>query len=161
MRKAALFIGSMVILAVAVVVTYTRSTAPGLPTLDRAALSAHLAETEGKVVLLTFWASWCAPCRLEFPEIVRLRAAYPESALAVQALAVDDAPADAAAFAASQKANFPVALAAEGLAQAWEVTALPTVVILDRSGKEAFRNVGALPPSDLRKAVDKVLAAAP
>ncbi len=159
MRKAVLFIGSMALLAVALIVTYTRTSAPALPTLDRAQLSARLAEAKGKAVILTFWASWCAPCRLEFPEIVRLRAKYPESELSIEALAVDDTLAAAGAFAASQKANFPVALAGEGLARAWEITALPTLVILDRSGKEAFRNVGLMPPADLAKAVEKALAA--
>ena len=56
-----------------------------------------LSALKGKVVLLHFWASWCAPCKVEFPELIKLAQENPQK-LTILAFSVDDAPKDIKRF---------------------------------------------------------------
>ena len=57
--------------------------------LDAAGLRDVLAARKGKVVLVNFWATWCVPCREEFPDLARLQRAYGGRGLAVVAVSTD------------------------------------------------------------------------
>lgn len=50
-----------------------------------------LSAQKGKVVLLHFWATWCAPCKVEFPELLKLADSHPET-ITILAFSVDDSP---------------------------------------------------------------------
>jgi len=68
------------------------------PALASAGLAGDLPATAGKVLLVDFWASWCAPCKASFPAYARLQAAYAARGLVIVAVSVDDDPAAYAAF---------------------------------------------------------------
>jgi thiol-disulfide isomerase/thioredoxin len=57
--------------------------------LDGAGLTGRLAQEKGRVVLLNFWATWCEPCREEFPSLVRLQKAYQGRGLTVLGVSTD------------------------------------------------------------------------
>ena len=62
---------------------------PAVSTIDLAGLRSMISERHGRPLLLNVWATWCIPCREEFPDLVRLRSAYPDSAVDMVAISVD------------------------------------------------------------------------
>ncbi|MCP5287291.1 MAG: TlpA family protein disulfide reductase [Burkholderiaceae bacterium] len=105
-----------------------------LKTLDGPAL--RLAEQRGQVVLVNFWASWCAPCKVEMPHLNRLADKYRDIGVVMLAVNVDDDPKKAAAEARKLGINFPVLLdTAKTASKAYQLQAMPTTVLVDRDGK--------------------------
>ncbi len=77
--------------------------------LDAKGLAGRIAREKGNVVLVNFWATWCVPCREEFPEFARLQAAYAGRGLRVIGVSTDlerDRPA-VERFLAAQKPGYP------------------------------------------------------
>lgn len=99
----------------------------------------------GKVVVLNFWATWCAPCVHEMPSLDRLAARLADRPVALVALNEDRGGAEVAApFLEKLKlGNLPLYLDPEGAVQrALEVGSLPTTIVIDAEGREVGRLVG-------------------
>lgn len=97
----------------------------------------------GKVVLLDFWASWCAPCRKSFPWMNALQKKYGDRGLAVIAVNMDMQKQLAAEFLQATPAQFRIEYDAQGeLARQLEVSAMPTSFLLDRNGKIIKQHAG-------------------
>jgi thiol-disulfide isomerase/thioredoxin len=115
-----------------------------LPDLDGTPQA--LEQWRGKVVVVNFWATWCAPCREEIPLFVKLQKKYGERGLQFVGVAIDQ-PDKVRPFAAELGMNYPVLI---GGADAIELTralgnragVLPYTVIVDRDGKVRSREVG-------------------
>ncbi len=108
------------------------------------ASSVDLASLKGKVVVLHFWASWCPPCRTEFPEFARYAGAHQEDpGIAILPVSVDNDKAPVLTFLQAIPQHFPVYIDQSGLADQMGVTAIPTTVVLDREGKVAWTAQGA------------------
>lgn len=119
--------------------------APGsaFPPLAQSGLVGDLPGTAGKVVLVDFWASWCAPCKASFPAYSRLQAAYAGRGLVVIAVSVDEDPAAFAAFVARQRPSFAtVHDPGHRLVGAVRVPTMPTSYLVDRTGKVRFVHPG-------------------
>jgi thiol-disulfide isomerase/thioredoxin len=94
---------------------------------------------KGKVVVLSFWATWCSPCRELEPEFVQIAKNYAGNTnLAFFAVNTDEDETLVPGFVAKEKWDVPVAFA-DGLDEFMNVANLPTVIILDPAGKVAFR----------------------
>jgi thiol-disulfide isomerase/thioredoxin len=106
-----------------------------------------LAGSQGKVVLLNFWATWCGPCRMEIPDLVELQKKY-QDRLQVIGLVVDDADEDAVRkFAERYSINYPVAMATDEMrVQFGGVPALPTSFIIDAQGRVLQKHIGLRDP---------------
>ena len=132
----------MMILLLALVGCGSRSAGPlttgdELPELAVATLSGEtvsLRGEAGQAVWVSFWASWCAPCREEWPDInVAARDLGPE--LRIVAVAVNEPEATVAAFVAEHPAVFTVALDPQGkLAKQFGVIGFPTHILIDSDG---------------------------
>ena len=104
--------------------------------------SLPLAPLKGKVIVLSFWATWCGPCHELEPEFVQIAKNYAGNAnLAFYAVNTDEDETLVPGFVAKEKWDVPVVFA-DGLDDFMNVTGLPTVIILDRAGKIAFRMDG-------------------
>ena len=117
--------------------------APQAELLDEAGERLTLAEFEGEVVLLNFWATWCAPCVREMPSLDRLQAALGAAGLAVVAVSEDRGGLNVVApfFAERGLENLAIYLDPKGkFMREFAVRGLPTTMLIDRSG----RLIGAL-----------------
>jgi thiol-disulfide isomerase/thioredoxin len=102
-----------------------------------------LARYKGKVVYLDFWASWCGPCKLSFPYMERMTAAYSRSAFVVIAVNVDHSRARADAFLNQVGADIPVVYDPKGtIAAKFHVTEMPTSILIGRDGRVHYVHQG-------------------
>lgn len=115
-----------------------------LPALDGSTVS--LAEFKGKKkVIVSFWASWCGPCRMELPALAKFYRKYHKDSpdFEILAISVDDDRAAAESFAHSAELPFPVLLDTSGKAQhAYSVDAIPSLFIIDSNGKIIYGKTG-------------------
>ncbi len=135
------------------------------PALSSAGLTgAALPETSGRVVLVDFWASWCAPCKASFPAYRRLDADYAPRGLVIVAISVDRDPRAYESFVRRFNPSFPVE---DDLEQKFvslvQVPTMPTSYLIDRKGRVRFIHPG-FHGSDtealLRKEIETLLAEA-
>ncbi len=103
-----------------------------------------LADFRGKNVALVFWASWCEPCRLELP---LLRDFYTKARplrndFEVLAISIDEYADAAEGAAGSMKLPFPVLLNGEKVSHTYAVVNIPQMLIVDKTGKVAYGQVG-------------------
>ena len=121
-----------------------RATAPAftLPDLDGRALS--LATLRGQTVLLYFWATWCPYCQKELPATVQeLSRRYRDRQLVVLAVNIEEGRDKVRAWVKKHGVTVPVVLDGDGdVSGEYRVTATPTAVLVDRSGRTVARAVG-------------------
>jgi len=97
-----------------------------------------LAAFQGRVVLLNFWATWCAPCVREMPSLDRLQAKLKEDGLEVVAVSQDFAGMDLVGpfFERLGLGNLDIYLDSDGaLGKAFGLVGLPTTLLIDREGR--------------------------
>jgi peroxiredoxin len=95
----------------------------------------RLHEQRGQVVMVNFWATWCAPCKQEMPHLNALYKKYKDSGFVLLGVNVDDDPSKAAAMAQSFGLAFPVLYdAGKTVARTYNLGAMPSTVLIDRDG---------------------------
>jgi thiol-disulfide isomerase/thioredoxin len=101
----------------------------------------------GKVVIVNFWATWCGPCRMEIPDLIKLQDKYRDN-LVVVGLSIDEGPVEAVkAFAAAQKINYPVAVVGKEIEKLFGgITSVPSTFVVNPDGAIVQRHVGLLNP---------------
>ncbi|QHQ37498.1 redoxin domain-containing protein [Algicella marina] len=124
----------------------------------------QLSDTNGKVRVLNFWATWCAPCRKEKPSLAALETAMGGADFEVVALATGrNSPEGIARFNAEYGTGaLATRLDPKGeVARAYSVLGLPVSVILDRDGREIARLQGGADweSESARAIIDRLLAA--
>ena len=117
-------------------------------------------EHRGRVIAINLWATWCAPCRQEMPFLSAL--AQQKRAAGLDVLGVTMESGDRREIVTSYLDRFPVAypvsVAAERAQIGTPVEALPTTVLIDRQGRVAQTLVGAFTETQLRSAIEQLLA---
>ena len=122
------------------VVTGTPAAPPlALPDIDGKPID--MAAYRGRLVLVNFWATWCPPCRREFPSLNRVQKLFKPSELAVLAVNVGE---DAETiFSFTGATDVTILLDRDSTAmRRWPVKGLPTTFIVDKQGRLALRAVG-------------------
>ena len=145
---------------------------PKVTQIDEAALKSLLGAgtARARPLLVNFWATWCVPCREEFPDLVKIREQYGADRLDFILVSLDD-PTDidkaVPEFLSEQRAtalpSYLLRATDENVAinfvdPGWSGE-LPATFLYDRSGNVAFKHKGRIKPAELRAALDRALAA--
>ena len=121
-----------------------------------------LEKLKGKVVVLDFWATWCGPCRMEIPTLVKMYDAYHSKGLELWGLSVelnDAQPKDYFnKFISGFAIQYPVGLASTETLKSYGINPIPTTFFIDKSGKIALSFVGVHPEEDFSYAIERLLA---
>jgi len=97
--------------------------------------SFRLSEHRGKVVMINFWATWCAPCLAEMPALDALYRRHRDAGFVLVAVSVDTDPKLVTPWVRERSLAFPVALDAKmRVAETYGVRALPSTFLVDRQG---------------------------
>jgi thiol-disulfide isomerase/thioredoxin len=106
-----------------------------VPKLTELLPGSKLPDIRGKVVLVDFWASWCAPCKASFPALNRLHEKYAAKGLVIIGVGVDDDAAKYKEFTTEMKAKFSVVHDSSHKAAAFfNPPSMPTSYLTDRKG---------------------------
>jgi peroxiredoxin len=120
----------------------------------------RLSDFRGKAVLLNFWATYCAPCRIEMPWFVELQDRYAAEGLQVVGVAMDDAsPDDIEKFASELGVNYPILVGEETVGNAYGgVQFLPSTFYIGRDGKVVGKVFGLKTKNEIEENIKKTLA---
>ena len=139
---------------------------PGMPApeIDLPRLqggSVKLSGLRGHPVVVTFWGTWCPPCREEFPELVAAHRKYREAGLEVLAVNQRDQELrtrDVQSFVQQHSVEFIVALDARGQSRrSFRLIALPTTVFIDAAGIIQSVHAGHISPTELARGLATIL----
>lgn len=114
---------------------------------------------KGKVMLVDFWATWCAPCRKEIPEYVAWQKKYAERGLVILGMSLDEAPpAEVKQFGEIMKINYPLLVAGETVPGAYgEFEYIPTAFLVDREGNIRHMKTGPADMAAFEKLIESLL----
>ncbi|MEA2622620.1 MAG: cytochrome c biosis protein CcmG, thiol:disulfide interchange protein DsbE [Chloroflexota bacterium] len=140
----------------------------GSPLLDKPAPDFQLARLDGTLVRLSgyrgrpvivnFWASWCIPCRDEFPEFVAARAQHAQDGLEILGIVHLDGADAAAGFARERGADWPLLLDPKDEAwKAYQGIGVPSTYFIDREGVVRATSLGPVSAAALPIQLAKIL----
>lgn len=136
------------------------SLAPAFTLDDLNGQPLSLANYHGKVVLLDFWATWCAPCRTEIPHFVDMQNRLGDQGVQVIGVSMDDGPKPVRDFYAEYKMNYPVGLGTDKVAESYGgVLGLPVLFLIGRDGRIAAKYVGEADMAVVEQQVKSLLQA--
>jgi peroxiredoxin len=127
---------------------------------DVAGNEVRLADYRGQVIVLDFWATWCAPCRVAIPDLVELYERYRDRGLVVLGVSVDDPATRLEPFMRELHMSYPV-LIGDGRYDLQEafgpLIGFPTSFVITRDGKICRRHTGIAPKAALEQAIASLL----
>ncbi len=101
----------------------------------------HLADLQGKPVVLDFWASWCGPCRSAIPVLERIHQDFKERGVVVLGINVHDQQNPAQTM-QDLGATYPALIEGDAVARSYGVEGLPTVLVIGADGQIVYRETG-------------------
>jgi thiol-disulfide isomerase/thioredoxin len=120
--------------------------APPLQARDLSGAAVSVADWNGKVVLVNFWATWCPPCREEIPELIALQKQFKDRLQIVGISEDDDPPENVLRFSQQKGMNYPIVMYTPELIAAYGgVAALPTTFVVDTQGRVVQKHAGLYP----------------
>lgn len=145
--------------------------APAFALEDLSGKKVTLASYKGKAVLVNFWATWCAPCKIETPWLVDLRNQYAPQGFEILGISAegddikkDDKPAwekqktDVAKFVQQMHMPYPVLIDGDSITQQYDgVDAMPTSFFVDRNGTVVAAQMGLTSKEDIESNIKKAL----
>jgi thiol-disulfide isomerase/thioredoxin len=117
-----------------------------------------LADGAGKVRLVDFWATWCAPCREEIPMLNELQATYRDRGLEILAISSENG-AVLEEFVKEHGVQYTNLIGTDEIAEQYGAVGLPTAFLVDGEGRIIEHFFGAKPRSALVKKIEEALAA--
>ncbi|MCS7221273.1 MAG: TlpA family protein disulfide reductase [Anaerolineae bacterium] len=118
----------------------------------------RLSDWRGQPVLINFWATWCGPCRVEIPELIKAYEAHRQHGLVILAVNVQESAHQVQPFVDELGLSFPVVLDLDGeISRQYQVRSLPSSIFVGRDGLIAARWVGILSPEQLWNHLERIL----
>lgn len=134
--------------------------APSFVRKDLKSRHIDLSAYKGKVVLLNFWATWCAPCQIEMPRFAAWQKEYGAQGFQVIAVSMDDEQSLVLDFLKKHPMPFPVLMGDEELGSLYGgVLGLPVTFMIDRNGTITATFKGETRPDLIQAEIRKLLAA--
>lgn len=123
----------------------------------------RLADHQGEVVVMNVWASWCAPCRAEAPELEQVWQEYAGRGVQFVGLDTRDTLAAARAFVETYGITYPNVIDTDGrlqllFADTLPPQAIPSTLVIDQQGRVAARALGRISAASLRGLIEPLLA---
>ena len=116
-----------------------------------------VSQSKGKLVLVNFFASWCPPCKIEIPDLIKLRGQFGADKLVIIGVSVDQDPSAFENFVRKTPFNYPVYLALRDIGQAFQIRGIPKTLLYNQNGEQVFNEEGYVEPEDLLKVLRKQL----
>ena len=145
----------------------SRKTAPGFSLTSADGTRITLADYQGKVVLLDFWATWCGGCKLEIPWYMEFDEKYKQRGLAVIGISMDEDGWKAVRPFLAQKRDpetggntamkYPVVIGNDDLAKEYNLASMPMTLLIDRKGKIALSHTGVVNKADFESHILQLL----
>jgi thiol-disulfide isomerase/thioredoxin len=143
---------------------------PVVSEINTEALIALLKRESTKPLLVNFWATWCDPCREEFPDLVKIDADYRKQGLDFVTVSLDDLPdikTTVPKFLQEMRATMPAYLlnvsdpepAISAVDPKWQGD-LPATILYTSQGEIAYKHFGRVNPGELRLAIEKLIGSA-
>src|SRR5262245_39811160 len=130
-------------LVVCSLVGASTSMAPSFTLPSPAGDTVSLANYQGQVVMINFWASWCGPCREEMPLLDQMYKRYSSLGFTLIGVNVDADSKDAEAWLAKTPVSFPVLFDRESkVTKLYDVSAMPSTIFVDRKGTVRYLHRG-------------------
>jgi len=137
-----------------------------IPTME--GTNTSLDQYKGKVVLVNFWATWCAPCRIEIPWLIEFNEKYGPKGLVILGVAMDDEGNQVVqpyvrdrrfdVNSHPEAMNYPILLGNSKIAEKFGgILGMPTSMLYSREGKKVKTIVGLIDHDDLSKTLDSQL----
>jgi peroxiredoxin len=119
-----------------------------------------LAELRGRIVLINFWGTWCAPCIREMPDLQTVYEQYADSNFTILALATrGDTKEDVLAFRDEYKLSFPLVVdEGDQISEMYSIVSRPSTIIIDKNGVIAFKHFGPIIESQLVEVLNEILS---
>jgi thiol-disulfide isomerase/thioredoxin len=132
--------------------------APAFALKDFQQKTIHLSQYRGKVILLNFWASWCAPCQAEMPTFAQWQSQY-HGKLQVIGVNMDDEMPKAEAVARKLKVNYPLVVGTAHMGEAYGgIYGLPVTFLIDAHGRIRAEYQGGNHVSQIHAEIQNLLA---
>ncbi len=126
-------------------VPWTRGPTPPLAARTLAGNELRLSDFGGRIVLVNFWATWCAPCVAEMPSLERLRRRMSPAALEIVGVNFQENAARIEPFVQRLRLSFPIVRDHDGaLRKAWQVNVFPSTFVVGPKGGVAFVVTGEI-----------------
>lgn len=124
-----------------------------------------LSDFKGKVVLVDFWATWCAPCREGIPDLIALKNEYKGKDFEIIGVSVDaltrngETAADVIPFMQSYKINYPIVRADESVIYSFGgIKSIPTTFLIDKKGKVVAKFETLISKATYIENINKILS---
>ena len=115
--------------------------------------------SRGKVALIVYWATWCAPCLEEIPALIALRDEFGRQDVDIIGVSLDQASKDIDTFVSDREINYEIGRNTDSLDKAFgPIRYIPTIVVLDRNGKVQQRYTGLVGKNVLQDQIETLLA---
>lgn len=132
-----------------------------IPLVDLSGRQTTVGDWKGNILVVNFWAPWCAPCRREVPALIKLHEEFAQQGVRVLGIAFDNEP-QVSRFATDYQINYPLFLsdnrsAMYNAAFGNPSGSLPFTALLDRDLRIVFQHNGELSSAQLQEQVEALL----